>query len=86
MILRVLKLLDFQPQMGILTRALAAAGGDLLNFFILWGIIFVSYAYIGNLCFGGNMDAVSIPRKKLEGNALHTDAFEWCKEARLETE
>lgn len=61
MILRVLKLLDFQPQMGILTRALAAAGADLLNFFILWGIIFVAYAYIGNLMFGGNLDAVSYP-------------------------
>lgn len=52
MVLRILKLMDFQPRMGTITRTLAAAMQDLLHFFILFFIVFVGFAMYGHLVFG----------------------------------
>ncbi|GAQ79658.1 Ca2+-modulated nonselective cation channel polycystin [Klebsormidium nitens] len=56
MILRLLKLLDFQPRMGVLTRTLAEAGPDLLNFFVLWGLIFIGYSFMGHIIVGSSVE------------------------------
>eukprot|EP00004_Rigifila_ramosa_P026068 TRINITY_DN7973_c0_g1_i1.p1 TRINITY_DN7973_c0_g1~~TRINITY_DN7973_c0_g1_i1.p1 ORF type:complete len:1397 (+),score=245.71 TRINITY_DN7973_c0_g1_i1:478-4191(+) len=54
-LLRLLKLLHFQPAMGVLTRTLAAAANELLHFAVLFAIVFLGYAFIGNLAFGENI-------------------------------
>ncbi|GAQ92259.1 Ca2+-modulated nonselective cation channel polycystin [Klebsormidium nitens] len=56
MILRILKHMHFQPRMGVLTRTLVEAGPDILNFFILWTIVFVGYSFMGHLVFGRSVD------------------------------
>jgi hypothetical protein len=58
MILRILKLMDFQPRMGVLTRTLAAAAPDILNFFLLWALIFLGYAFMGHLIVGSSVESV----------------------------
>ncbi|CAI5467891.1 unnamed protein product [Closterium sp. Yama58-4] len=48
MTLRLLKLMDFQPRISILTRTMAAALPSLGHFLLLWAIVFVGlsvYAY-----------------------------------------
>ncbi|CAI5987918.1 unnamed protein product, partial [Closterium sp. NIES-65] len=52
MVLRLLKLMDFQPNMGIMTRSLRVAMPSLLHFFILFFVVFVAYATYGYLVFG----------------------------------
>lgn len=54
--LRLLKVMHFQPRMGIITRTLSAAGPELLNFFLLLGIIFVIYSLMAHLVFGRIID------------------------------
>eukprot|EP00854_Cymbomonas_tetramitiformis_P015579 gene15579-18470_t len=52
LIMRILKLCDFQPRMGIITRTLAVAASDLYHFFLLLFIIFIGYTITGHLLFG----------------------------------
>lgn len=59
MILRILKHMHFQPRMGVLTRTLVEAGPDIMNFFILWTIVFLGYSFMGHLVFGRSVDFVS---------------------------
>ncbi|GAQ83617.1 Ca2+-modulated nonselective cation channel polycystin [Klebsormidium nitens] len=56
MILRILKHMHFQPRMGVLTRTLVEAGPDILNFFILWTIVFLGYSFMGHIVFGRSVD------------------------------
>eukprot|EP00897_Mesotaenium_endlicherianum_P002775 jgi/Mesen1/2525/ME000160S01632 len=56
--LRVLKFLDFQPRMGIITRALAVAAPELYSFFLLLFVIFIIYSLQAHLVFGHSLDAV----------------------------
>ncbi|CAI5483594.1 unnamed protein product [Closterium sp. Yama58-4] len=51
-VLRLLKLMDFQPNMGVITRSLRVALPSLLHFFILFFVVFVAYATYGYLVFG----------------------------------
>jgi hypothetical protein len=46
--------------MGVLTRTLAAAAPDILNFFVLWALIFLGYAFMGHLIVGSSVEYVSI--------------------------
>ncbi|GAQ78340.1 Ca2+-modulated nonselective cation channel polycystin [Klebsormidium nitens] len=55
-IVRVLKLFDFQPKMGVITRSLTLAGPELLNFFVLWFIFFLGYAFMGHMIFGRSIE------------------------------
>jgi hypothetical protein len=59
MIVRIFKLFDFQPRMGVITRSLALAGPELLNFFILWLIFFVGYSFMAHMIFGRSVEDVS---------------------------
>eukprot|EP00898_Chlorokybus_atmophyticus_P004262 jgi/Chlat1/4837/Chrsp31S04872 len=52
MIARVIKLMDFQPRMGLITRTLSRAAYELFHFFFLASIVFVSYGTLAYLAFG----------------------------------
>ena len=49
---RILKLMDFQPRLGVITRTLALATADLAHFFVIFALVFVGYAFIGHVIFG----------------------------------
>jgi hypothetical protein len=51
-VFRILKSLDFQPRMGLVTRTMAAAMGDLLHFCILFMFVYLGYAIVGHFLFG----------------------------------
>eukprot|EP00192_Tetraselmis_astigmatica_P001702 CAMPEP_0117652658 /NCGR_PEP_ID=MMETSP0804-20121206/2750_1 /TAXON_ID=1074897 /ORGANISM="Tetraselmis astigmatica, Strain CCMP880" /LENGTH=1606 /DNA_ID=CAMNT_0005458731 /DNA_START=90 /DNA_END=4910 /DNA_ORIENTATION=+ len=59
LIARVLKLMDFQPRLGVVTRSLALAGPDLAHFVLVCGMVFVGYAMMAHLIFGNNIQAFS---------------------------
>lgn len=59
MALRILKLLDFQPRMGLITRTFAHAGPDLLHFFIIWAFVFGGFTFIAHVVFGRLVDQVA---------------------------
>ena len=48
----MLKSLDFQERMGLVTRTISRAAEDLTHFMLLVGIIFFSYVIVENLLFG----------------------------------
>ena len=52
LIMRILKVLDFQERMGIVTRTITNAAVDLFHWLILFGLIFFLYVYMGFLIFG----------------------------------
>eukprot|EP00271_Cylindrocystis_brebissonii_P012760 TRINITY_DN31_c0_g1_i5.p1 TRINITY_DN31_c0_g1~~TRINITY_DN31_c0_g1_i5.p1 ORF type:complete len:1582 (+),score=269.36 TRINITY_DN31_c0_g1_i5:725-5470(+) len=56
MVLRILKLMDFQPRMGIITRTVAKAAPDLAHFFLFFFVIFFGFAVFGHLVFGRSID------------------------------
>jgi hypothetical protein len=58
MALRILKLLDFQPRMGTITRTFAAAAPDLFHFLIVWMLLFLSFAFLAHIVFGRLVDQV----------------------------
>ena len=58
-LLRILKLMDFQPRMGVVTRSLGLAASDLGHFFILAIIIFIGYSMMAHLIFGYSIQKFS---------------------------
>jgi len=52
MIARSLKLMDFQPRLGIVTKTLALAASDILHFMVVFGVVFMGYVMMGTLVFG----------------------------------
>ena len=56
LIARCLKLMDFQPRLGIVTRSITLAGADLMHFIIIAGFVFLGYAMMAHLIFGNNID------------------------------
>lgn len=53
--LRVLKVLDFQPRIGLVTRTLAAAANDLAHFCVLFLVVFLSFALMAFVNFGSSV-------------------------------
>ncbi|KAK3247332.1 hypothetical protein CYMTET_43165 [Cymbomonas tetramitiformis] len=51
-LLRVLKLMDFHPDIGMVTRTMREAGTDLINFIGLLCTIVLIYAFMGYIVFG----------------------------------
>lgn len=47
--------MDFQPRLGVVTRALRLAGPDLLHFFVVAGSVFICYCMMGFLIFGNSL-------------------------------
>ena len=62
---RVLKRMDFQPRLGVVTRSLALAGPDLIHFCLVCGMVFVGYAMMAHLIFGNTIQ-------------VSCDTYIWC--------
>ena len=52
MLIRLLKMLDFQERIGLVTRTIKRASTDLLHFAVLFSLIFLGYAALAHLFFG----------------------------------
>lgn len=52
---RLLRAMDFQPRLGVVTRALQLAAPDLLHFFLVAGSVFICYCMMGFLIFGNSL-------------------------------
>ena len=63
---RVLKSLDFQERMGLVTRTINAAASDLIHFIVLFSLVFLGYACTGNLLFGHLLEGMSTVQKAME--------------------
>ena len=59
MIIQLLKNLHFHPKLGIISRTVENAFGDLLSFLILQGCIVALYAYLGLMLLGAVSDEFS---------------------------
>lgn len=59
--------MDFQPRLGVVTRALQLAGPDLLHFFLVAGSVFLCYCVMGFLIFGN-----SVPWFATLGTSINT--------------
>ncbi|CAI5462638.1 unnamed protein product [Closterium sp. Yama58-4] len=59
MMIRLLKVMDFQPYLGVITRSLALATPSLLHFFLLSFAVFFCFSMYGYLVFGGAMELFS---------------------------
>lgn len=58
-ILRILKYLDFQKRLGVVTRTVQAASMDLFHFLILFAIVVGGYTILGFVAFGSTIEAFS---------------------------
>ena len=58
-VLRLLKGLDFQPRMALVTRTIGGVFVDLLHFIVLFSIIFLGYTVAGFVLFGHQYQAFS---------------------------
>ena len=54
-VIRILKILDFQPRMSLITRTLRVASIDLGHYLSLFALIFVGYASVGTLLLGDRL-------------------------------
>ncbi|CAI5983990.1 unnamed protein product [Closterium sp. NIES-65] len=59
MMIRLLKVMDFQPYLGVITRSLALATPSLLHFFLLSFAVFFCFSMYGYLVFGGALEMFS---------------------------
>ena len=57
MVFRAIKLMDFQPRLGVITRALWMAGSDLLHFFGIFALVFFVFVIMGNVLFGQSLSS-----------------------------
>eukprot|EP00960_Hanusia_phi_P035404 751685-Hanusia_phi.AAC.1 len=66
-VMRMLKSLDFQERMGMVTRTIAKAASDLWHFVLLFIIVFLGYAIVGVLLFGHQFE---VKRRCCSSSAL----------------
>lgn len=52
LLLRAVKLMEFQPRLGLVSRTLLHAATDLLHFFLLFVVVFMGFVVVGHLLFG----------------------------------
>jgi len=60
LIARILRLMDFQPRLGVVTRSLWLAGPDLIHFFIVASMVFIGYSMMAHLIFGNVIEVLFI--------------------------
>jgi len=65
MIARSLKLMDFQPRLGIVTKTLALAASDICHFLVVFGVVFMGYVMMGTLVFGYKVEQFSTLMRSL---------------------
>ena len=58
-VIRLLRALDFQPRMSLITRTISRASVDLIHFFVLLAIVFSGYVFAGYMAFGHQMQEFS---------------------------
>ena len=58
MLIRVLKHMDFQPYLGVVTRSLSMAALSLVHFFILAFLIFFTFSVFAFAVFGDMIEQV----------------------------
>ena len=63
---KVVKSLDFQPRMGLITRTLSKAGSNLVHYFVLFTFVFLGYSVVGNVMFGSQFGAMSTLSRAFE--------------------
>ena len=61
MLVRALKLMDFQPYLGVVTRSLSMAALSLIHFFILAFLIFFVFSIFAFAVFGDIVPQVQLP-------------------------
>ncbi|CAI7792467.1 unnamed protein product [Closterium sp. NIES-53] len=59
MMIRLLKVMDFQPYLGVITRSLALATPSLMHFFLLSFTVFFCFSMYAYLVFGGALEMFS---------------------------
>eukprot|EP00899_Mesostigma_viride_P017179 jgi/Mesvir1/25462/Mv01730-RA.1 len=52
MTLRVLKLTDFHPRLGIVTHTLSRAFTDIMHYLLVAGVVFISFSTMAHISFG----------------------------------
>jgi hypothetical protein len=65
-VLRMLKLLDFQPRLGLVTRTIERAKNDLFHFVLIFALINTVYAVCGVVIFGEISSSFSTISKSME--------------------
>ena len=65
-VLRMLKLLDFQPRLGLVTQTIERAKNDLLHFVLVFALINTVYAVCGVVIFGEISASFSTISKSME--------------------
>jgi hypothetical protein len=65
-VLRMLKFLDFQKRLGVVTRTIQSATMDLFHFAILFLIVVGGYTVLGFVVFGSALDEFSSFSKSFE--------------------
>ena len=59
MFLQLLKVLDFQPRLSLITKTFSVAGAQLVNFLILFVIVLFVFAMMGHVIYGSTVDSLS---------------------------
>jgi len=59
LLMRMLKLMDFQPRLGVVTRTLSLASTDLLHFFAVFMVVFAAFGVVGHILLGPQLPAMS---------------------------
>ena len=59
MLFRTLNMFDFQPRVGLVTRTLERAAGDLFHFIVALLLVIFGYSVVGYLNFGHSIEAFS---------------------------
>ena len=60
-LLRIFKMLDFQPKLGVLTRTMSNAIDDLSHFVLLLAVVVGMYVMLGLIVFGPTIEVCQPP-------------------------
>eukprot|EP00899_Mesostigma_viride_P029525 jgi/Mesvir1/9758/Mv12215-RA.4 len=65
MLIRVLKLTEFHPRLGVVTRTISRAANDIAHFLIIAAVVFTTFSYLALLLFGYRIEQYSSLRAAL---------------------
>jgi len=68
---RIIKNLDFQERMGVVSRTITTAVPDLIHFSVIFGVVYFGFVVVGHVMFGHLFE----PMATLEGSAI--ELFFW---------
>jgi len=67
---RMMKMLDFQPRLGLVTKTIRHALSDLLHFFMILGLILTIYVVMSFYLFGAAIESFSTVTNAFNANFL----------------